>query len=623
MIRWLDRRRTRWLHLASLLVVVLGLGGLLVLQPGSAAPSSAGAKLASTSAPSVPAQGDLDCNGQSTLQKPARADLLCADVRGMPGVSNANTWGGKFYDNGLYIGHDEPSIAFLSSSPGSGNQVTWGETLPVDPSAPPTVAVPGRDISHNYELSPALWYGMAICDSLSYPQLPCTPNSDANAPACTLAFNCSPNTYPGAGSAFMELQFYPPGSPPFIDNVSCDPTHWCAALNIDSLECTYGYAVCNGGCIEPVNFAFVQTNGVPTGPPSPQDAVPDQTFVPNTSTLLMNPGDKIVVHMGDAPAPPDTAAGIPPGNAFEVTVDDLTTHQSGYMQASAANGFMNTSIVDCSGTPNNFEPEYSTASQKNIVPWAANTGDISTAVETGHFTPCTSVSNPITNYADPADPTSSTCNGPYETSTDQGTAETSDALCYPANDTHTVYAGAGSPVVGAPIANCLDDLLQNGDLDFDGSPYRTEWPTGTQPSTQLPSSFVQSAPTTVNGSGYPQLFFQTDVALSESSCTPTTLSGCTVPPSGTEVAQPGNTAFYPYWSAVFSGGGGDSQVTSLDGRHGRPRPSCSFAFGNVSVAGALNFGKDAQYGSNQYGALGYPQFISPVMPNVCSTGERR
>ena len=42
---------------------------------------------------------------------------------------------------------------------------------------------------------------------------------------------------PGGGNAFMELQFYPPGFAPFDDSISCDNTHWCSALTIDSVEC--------------------------------------------------------------------------------------------------------------------------------------------------------------------------------------------------------------------------------------------------------------------------------------------------------------------------------------------------------------------------------------------------
>jgi hypothetical protein len=38
----------------------------------------------------------------------------------------------------------------------------------------------------------------------------------------------------GGGAAFMQLQFYPPGHAPFVDSISCDNAHRCAALTIDS-----------------------------------------------------------------------------------------------------------------------------------------------------------------------------------------------------------------------------------------------------------------------------------------------------------------------------------------------------------------------------------------------------
>ena len=110
------------------------------------------------------------------------------------------------------------------------------------------------------------------------------------------------------------------------------------------------------------------------------------------------------------------------------------------------------------------------------------------------------------------------------------------------------------------MTGCQDNLFQNGDLDFDGTPYWTEWPTSLTPNT-YPSSFLESFPTS-NGSQYSQFFIQTDVALSESTCGGQHrrryrhLGGCTVPP-------PGPGGFYPYWSQVQSGG------------------SCSLLFGNV------------------------------------------
>ena len=177
----------------------------------------------------------------------------CSDPRGYDG--------GRFYDNGHYIGHDEPIVRFLSDRPGSGNSTTWTETLPRDPHAAPTVKTPGSDVTHWFELSIAPWFSMALCNSRSFPLTqPCTPNSDANAPS---------TTSPGGGSSFLEMQFYPPGFAPFVDSISCDNTHWCASLHINDLECDTNF-VCNPNCIEPTNFAFIQRDGVPTGPPSPQ-----------------------------------------------------------------------------------------------------------------------------------------------------------------------------------------------------------------------------------------------------------------------------------------------------------------------------------------------------------------
>ncbi len=163
--------------------------------------TSAGTAAAGTLKPS--GSGELDCNGHSAQQTSVNARLNCTDIRGYDNEWNANTWSGRFYDNGHYIGHDEPDMTFLSSARGSGDNVTWSETLPLDPSAAPTVSTPGSDVNHWFELSVAPWFSMAMCDSKSYPQSHCTPQSDSNAPTCvgTAITDC----YPGGGSAFMEM----------------------------------------------------------------------------------------------------------------------------------------------------------------------------------------------------------------------------------------------------------------------------------------------------------------------------------------------------------------------------------------------------------------------------------
>jgi hypothetical protein len=545
---------------------------------------------AGTSVNAAP-QGELDCNGFSKVQKSVRPTMNCTDIRGIPGKGNKNSWDGRFYDNGHYIGHDEPDADFISSAPGSGGNVTWTLNLGRDPTAAPTDANPGHDVSDWFELSPAPWFSMALCDPNSFPEAACTPNSDSNAPTCE-GPDCV--TGLGGGSAFMEMQFYPPGNPPFVDSASCDGTHWCAALTIDSLECNAGFATCNNNCEEPSNFGFIQRNGVPTAPPSPQDATLN-TFIPNSETLLMNPGDKITFHMFDAPAPGG-------GRAFEVAMNDLTTHQSGFMQASAANGFQTTSSADCSGTPFNFQPEFNTAKAPNINSWGADQVDISTEFETGHWEACTSLSDQISpNPFDPSDasPMYNECSGPYENAgpPDNTTPEVGEAPCYLAGATHPGFDGPGTSTQPDRMTGCQDTIFQNGDLDFDGSPYWTEWPTGLNP-TIYPSSFLESFPTS-NGLQYQQFVMQTDVALSESTCGGNSVApggtpaGCTVPPQG-----PGG--FYPYWSEVLGNGG------------------CSLEFGNVSSGfGVSNLGKDAQYGTDQFAAFGYPQFIGPKHTNPC------
>ena len=162
------------------------------------------------------ARGELDCNGFSPVQKPLRGTFNCTDIRGIPGKGNANSWDGRFYDNGHYIGHDEPDTAFLSNAPGSGNNVNWTITLGRDPKAAPTDAKPGHDVSDWFELSPAPWFSMALCDPNSYPLTPARPNRTATPPPAS-APNCT-TANSGGGSAFMEMQFYPPGDPPFVDS---------------------------------------------------------------------------------------------------------------------------------------------------------------------------------------------------------------------------------------------------------------------------------------------------------------------------------------------------------------------------------------------------------------------
>src|SRR5215469_5164123 len=184
-----------------------------------------------------------------------------------------------------------------------------------------------------------------------------TPKAPRSAPptaTATFRFRRGPN----AGAAFLEVQFYPPGRSGFG---SCDLTHWCAALTIDSLQAQFGAlhgpgnipgAISNPNCAEPVNFAYLTKSGKPIGPPGP-DTQKNQSFKPTNAVLRMNQGDVITVNIHD------TAAGL------SAAVTDHSTGGSGSMVASVANGFRHILFdpvhLTCNGAPYAFHPMYNTA----------------------------------------------------------------------------------------------------------------------------------------------------------------------------------------------------------------------------------------------------------------------
>ncbi|HUY09909.1 MAG TPA: hypothetical protein VNH20_08865 [Candidatus Dormibacteraeota bacterium] len=633
------RRRAVALVAAATMVAGIGVAGSLVAQ-GNGQPQVTGV--------SPNPVNELDCNGFSSLYKSVKPDMggLCTDPLTPPG-----TWGSKasrFYDNGHYIGHDEPSVKFISSTPGSASNMTYFMKLATDPAAAPTANAGPNNTTAYAELSPAPWFGLPICDPLSYPQNACKPQSNTNGGGIS-----DPSA---AGSAFMELQFYPPGFTPFVDSPSCDQTHWCAALTIDSLEATYGFAAINPACEEPVNFAYLQTNGQPAGPPSPQ-LVDAATYVPNGHTLMLNGGDELQVTIQDVPVPASELTyqgqsySVPSGLALKTSIVDLTTHQSGYMIASAQNGFMDTQgIVNgavntnssgspaCPGEPFNFAAEYSSALPQNQVPWAALEGGVLMEDELGHFEACTSVSNPLPQPGDAnvyqacAGGSEGSANTPQElgcslttgncpgATTQAGLGcppdvpvsnqpnftqglpcEYSDGLCMPKGSRPIANDGA-TATADWPVAGCQEDYFQNGDLDFNGTPYQPDWPNG---QSNHPTSFQYIGPFT-NGKSYPQVQLETDVLSSEAFCSVGTGLGCSVPPVG--------AAFYPFWTlGRAQGGSGDmNSALAQDGSRGS---SCVWNFGNVIPGTTVNtLGMDSQYGTPDLARYGGTA-TSPVMPN--------
>ena len=74
--------------------------------------------------------GNLDCNGFSQIQQLLKTRQFCANFR--------DAYDERGYDNGDYIGHDEPGIGFISTAPRSGDNVQWEFTSPRERPLPAT-----------------------------------------------------------------------------------------------------------------------------------------------------------------------------------------------------------------------------------------------------------------------------------------------------------------------------------------------------------------------------------------------------------------------------------------------------------------------------------------------------
>jgi len=159
--------KARVSRIASLISLAVILVFTFLIQASTGAPA-ASTEIAPNST------NMLDCNGLSPVYKATKVNMksLCTDP-----VTRGDYGSSRFYDNGKYIGHDEPSVKFISSAPGSGNHMTYLMQLAVDPAAAPTA---NGSVTKYAELSIAPWFGLPMCDPKSYPQQPCTPDSDSN-----------------------------------------------------------------------------------------------------------------------------------------------------------------------------------------------------------------------------------------------------------------------------------------------------------------------------------------------------------------------------------------------------------------------------------------------------------
>ncbi len=527
---------------------------------------------------SVPALAVTPGAGKLGLDDPLCASQLstCADVHGQL--------------NGYYVGHDEPSLEFKSNIPGSGNDMTYLMTLPKDPTTQPTASGGPGSTTWNFQLRPTFWFGLTLCDSESAPEFTktCKPDSDSNNLTGT---NPNAPNYIGKhpGNAFMELQFDGPGSVPQFEGFGCAATVYCAVLTIDSFNedqnhgapgsnGTSNTAACNNyilGGPEPINWAWITRNGHSQAPANP---VFTGTFDnPNfsavnpdlTKDLLMSPGDKILVHMHDTPA------------GFQVVLVDLTTHQSGSMTASTANGFghilYTPSSSTCQEAPYAFHPEYSTANVRGNT-WSIHTYNVAMSDEIGHFENCLAID------------ANGNCTNPG--SQDADGLDEDDTGCLP---------GADSSLV-------MIDACTSPDEDFDGQSYQLDWP-GTFKNPFLdrllhPTPVLFTSPVTGLGRNYSTTAFETDLPDLENNinqeggqfCNQDTGAGCVVPPDG--------AAFYPFFT-----------TTVRDG-------TCTWQEGGNFIPGTINhFGGSAKAEYGQLLRVDFPVVGANGAPTTSSAFE--
>jgi hypothetical protein len=488
------------------------------LLAAAALPASAASAASQASSQAHVVRASAESYSNAPLCSSKRS--LCVDSQTRPG--------------GKYVGHDEPSLEFKSNLPGSGNDMTYTMTLPRDPKQQPNASGAGSS-TWNFQLRPTFWFGMTLCDSQSAPEFTqnCTPDSNRNN---LVSSNPKSRNYIGKhpGNAFMELQFYGPGSVPQFEGFGCTATQYCAAMTIDSRTLNQNTGVentsaCNNfvlGGPEPLNWAYITKSGVSQAPANPLFTGtltnPNFTAVnPNPAEdLFMSPGDVIRVHLHDTPA------------GLQANLNDLTTRQSGSMTASIANGFGHILYTPgnsnpCQEAPYAFHPEYSTANVRGNT-WSLHTYNIAESDEIGHFENCLAL-----------DPATGNCTSPG--AQDGNAVDADDAGCLP---------GADSSLV--KINECTA-----ADSDWDGQSYQLDWP-GTNPNPVVdralhPTPVLFTSPTT-HGRNYSTVAFETDLPGIEVQGAQANPPFCDVNTGDNCVNPPNGAAFYPFFSTTFRQG---------------------------------------------------------------------
>jgi hypothetical protein len=537
----------------------------------------AAATLPASAATSITAHSQASRASYSSYHEPLcqSGRSLCADLANNP--------------PGAYVGHDEPSVLFKSGIPGSGNNMTYTVTLPREPAQQPNKTGHGG-ATWNFQLRPTFWFGLTLCDTQSAPNFThkCTPDTDRNN---LVSSNPAAPNYIGKhpGTAFMELQFYPPGYVAMPEGLSCAGHQWCAAMTIDSASenqntGVFNTSACNNfilGGVEPINFAFITKSGKSQAPANP---LASGTFThPNFAALapnlgkdlLMNPGDAVRIHLQDTPA------------GLHINLNDLTTGQHGSMAASVANGFGHILFTPksktCQEAPYAFHPAYSTANPRGNT-WSAHTYNVAMSDEIGHFENCLAINATTGNCTKPG--------------SQDPALDSDDTGCVPGTDSTLVR-----------IDGCFAP-----DEDFDGQSYRLDWP-GTlqnvaQDQARHPQPVLFTSPRT-RGMEYSTVAFETDLPRIEASdsqahppfCNRMTGANCVNPPMGAQ--------FYPFFSTTMRSGSCAWQ------EGGKFLPNTTNDFGGSSTAEFGQLLKAVYPNTGFKPEFKIDNFNSGDMPNPC------
>ena len=227
-------------------------------------------------------------------------------------------------------------------------------------------------------------------------------------------------------------------------------TQWTAALNIDSFQSNDNTGQNNNAACaaitnnEYVNLRLSRPMACRSRPVRQPPGPPVST---NANTLLMNPGDELIVTLADTE------------HGLKVTVQDVTSGQTVLHGGRVgANGFASVKWDpngnNCDFARHNlahdFHPAYATSSEHTRVPGAAHSYNIAFSDEIGHFEYCSSVAQEF-----------GAC-----------TSLTGKDKKPGLDDLECVDPGFLASFGLIAIGGCFD-----GDADFDGVPYRKNtWP---------------------------------------------------------------------------------------------------------------------------------------------------